>query len=379
MILKNAVIFSDSCIFQPGIIRIQNDYIVEINYHDSFSYSPNEEIIDASGMYVIPGLTDIHFHGCVGFDFCDASHQAIQTIANYELQNGITQICPATMSYSEEYLSKIFRIAHDYSSNEGSVLCGINMEGPFLSSAKAGAQNTSFLCPPDVSMFQRLQSISGGLIKIVALAVELPGAQTFIDQLKDSVILSLAHSSADYETACSFFENGVSHVTHLYNAMTEFLHRSPGVVGAAYDHDAIHAELITDGIHIHPTVVHTAFQLFTDERLILISDSMRATGLADGEYTLGGQNVIVNYKSATLSNGTLAGSVTNLFDCMVNAVKNCHIPLASAVKCATRNPAMEIGIYKDYGSITVGKKANMLLIDQELNLKQVIFNGIFQL
>lgn len=381
MIIKNGLIFNENCQFEKGTIETTNDRISVISTDENFvekTSSKSEDTIDATGMYVIPGLTDLHFHGCAGHDFCDATEEAIQAIADYELSVGVTQICPATMTFSEEKIMEIGKAAKEHNNEKGATLCGINMEGPFISPEKKGAQNGTYIHNPDADMFHRLQNAAGGLFKIVDLAVEEPGAKECIEKLKDEVVLSFAHSTADYETASAGFEAGVTHVTHLYNAMTGFSHRAPGAIGAAFDHDFVHVELICDGVHVHPAAIRATFQLFTDDRIILISDSMMATGLKDGEYSLGGQDVTVKGKYATLHDGTIAGSATNLFDCMTYVVKTAKLPLETAVKCATKNPAKEIGIFDDFGSISIGKKANLLLLDKDLNLKHVIFNGELQ-
>lgn len=197
-----------------------------------------------------------------------------------------------------------------------------------------------------------------------------------IEKCHDQVVISLAHTCADYDTAMKAFDAGASHMTHLYNAMPPYSHRAPGPIGAAADKEKVEVELITDGVHIHPAAVRTTFKIFGDGRIILISDSMRATGLEDGDYTLGGQDVKVTGNRALLADGTIAGSATNLLNCMRTAVLKMGIPLESAVKCATANPAKCVGIYDEYGSISTGKKADVVLLRKEdLTVKQVILEG----
>ncbi|HIT89797.1 MAG TPA: N-acetylglucosamine-6-phosphate deacetylase [Candidatus Merdenecus merdavium] len=371
MIIKNANVFREDCTFEHGNIYMK-DHLIE-----SPSQNPldNDDTIDATGMYAIPGFTDLHFHGCVGYDFCDGTHEAIEKIAEYEAQHGITTIIPASMTFPEEKLAQIFESASTYLSEKGATLCGINMEGPYINCTKKGAQNGEYIHKPDVAMYQRLQKKSNDLIKLVAIAPEEDGSMDFIETLKDEVVLSVAHTTADYETTMEAFRRGASHVTHLFNAMPAFTHRAPGVVGAAFDFKKAYVELITDGIHITPTVIRATFQMFGDDRIILVSDSMMATGLEDGDYTLGGQTVKVVGHRATLADGTLAGSATNLMDCFKVAVKEMGIPLESGIKCAAVNPAKEMGIYHQYGSITPGKVANIVLLDKDLNIKYVILRG----
>ena len=365
MIIKNAKVYKENNTFEVQDIYIENELITG-------EEASNDEVIDATGLYAIPGLTDIHFHGCVGHDFCDGTQKAIEEIAKYQANNGVTTICPATMTLGEDTLLKIAKVA----AKDGAILTGINMEGPYVSVEKKGAQNPAYIRKPDIEMYRRIQKESGDLIKLVAIAPEEEGAMEFISELKDEVILSLAHTTADYDTAYEALSKGANHITHLYNAMPPFSHREPGVVGAACDKPECMVELICDGIHIHPSVIRATFKMFGDDRIILISDSMMATGMPDGEYSLGGQAVkVADHKATLVTDGAIAGSATNLMDCMRNIVKNMGIPLETAVKCAAVNPAKSIGIYDKYGSIMPGKVANIVLLDKDLNIKSVILKG----
>ena len=378
MIIRNALVYGEDKTFSRLDIRIEEDVFTEIC--PSLAPSENESVLDADGLYAIPGLIDIHFHGCMGHDFCDGTVEAIDAITRYEASCGVTSVCPATMTVSPESLVQVMDAARTYNESPArpgqASLVGINMEGPFISEAKKGAQAAEHIRLCDEALFCSLQERSGGLIKLVDIAPENEGAMEFIDALHDKVTISLAHTTADYQTAKEAYDRGARHATHLYNAMPPFTHRAPGVVGAAFDSPHCRAELICDGVHIHPSVVRATVQLFGDDRMILISDSMRAAGMEDGQYTLGGQDVAVKGKYATLvSDGALAGSVTNLMDCMRTAVKEMQIPLESAIACATMNPAKAIGIYDRYGSISTGKIANLVLLNQDLNLRQVIIHG----
>lgn len=375
MIIRNASVYTEDGYFEQKDIYIEGRLFV-----GSKQEVTDGEVIDAAGRFAIPGLTDIHFHGCMGHDFCDGSREAIDALSAYELSVGVTNIAPATMTLSEEELLSICRAAKAYAAEgfheKRSRFRGINMEGPFVSHAKKGAQNGAHIHRPEIAMFDRLNDASGGLAKLLAIAPEEEGAMELIAARHDTCVMSLAHTCADYDTAKKAFEAGASHMTHLYNAMNPYTHRAPGPIGAAADTEKVEVELITDGVHIHPSAVRTTFKMFGDRRVILISDSMRATGLADGDYTLGGQPVKVVGNLATLADGTIAGSATNLFDCMRTAVLKMGIPLESAVRCAAENPAKCIGIYDECGSISPGKRADVLLLDKtDLKLKQVIFEG----
>lgn len=370
MIIKNVKVFTEDKKFVDGEVVIENGKFCRTSTED------DNEVVDGKGCYAVPGLVDVHFHGAMGYDFCDASNEAISKIAEYEGSQGITTIVPATMTLPEDLLIKVAHTAAAYKNEKGAVLAGINMEGPFISPEKKGAQAATHIRKPDIEMFRRLQDAAGGLFRLVDIAPEEEGAMKFIEELKDEVHISFAHTVADYDTAKKGYDLGADHATHLYNAMPPFSHRAPGVIGAAHDSKHCMVELIADGVHIHPSVVRTTFDMFSDDRVVLISDSMRATGMPDGEYTLGGQAVNVKGNVATLvSGGALAGSVTNLMDCVRVAVKKMGVPLESALAAATINPAKSVGLDHKYGSIKEGKVANLVLLDQELNLKKVIING----
>ena len=371
--------------FRDGCIVLSGEQISGVYEADELSRlmsAPDETIWDGKGAYAIPGLIDLHFHGCMGDDFCDSDRDALARMAAYEASVGVTAIAPATMTLPMEKLEQVLRVAAQYHSEptacDRADLVGINMEGPFISRAKKGAQDERYLLPCDVSLCRRFLEWSDGLIKFIGIAPEEHAhALDFIKAVAGSVHVALAHTNADYETAMAAFEAGADHVVHLYNAMPEFLHRAPGVVGAVYDSPHVMAELICDGIHVHPSAVRAAFAMMGADRIILISDSMRATGMPDGTYTLGGLDVNVRGKHAALvSNGTIAGSVTNLMDCMRTAVRDMGIPLETAAACASVNPAKCLGIYDRYGSIEAGKQADIVLLDRKLELQTVFKDGV---
>lgn len=331
--------------------------------------------IALDGCLLIPGLTDLHFHGCRGADFSDGDAEGLRAMAEYELSRGVTQICPAGMTLDKPQLVEICRMAANHRKDNpgGAELVGVNLEGPFLSEAKKGAQNGAWLRAPDAQLLVELLDESGGLVKLVSVAPELPGALDFIRSVKDWVTVSVAHTACTYDQAVAAFDAGAKQVTHLFNGMNSFAHREPGPVGAAADSDCM-VELICDGIHIHPAMVRAVFKLFGAERVLLISDTMRAAGMPDGQYTLGGQDVTVRGARATLADGTLAGSVTDLMECMRTAV-SFGIPLVDAVKAAAWNPARVLGIDSWAGSLEPGKTANIAVLDADLSLRCVLFRG----
>lgn len=391
MIIKNVKVYTEEKVFADGAVVIKDGRFDKVltdgeDVQAAAGACAEEDVIDGEGAYAIPGLIDIHFHGCKGYDFCDGTQGAIEEIAKYEASVGVTGICPATMTLPVEELTEILAVGAAYAERSGEAgkqvpgadLLGINMEGPFISIEKKGAQDERNIISCDADICQKFLNASKGLVKFIGIAPERnKDFSSFIRQMKDKVNISLAHTNADYDTAKAAFDAGADHAVHLYNAMPAFSHRTPGVVGAVSDSPHVNAELICDGVHIHPAVVRATFKMMGADRMILISDSMRATGMPNGRYLLGGLEVDVSENRATLvSNGALAGSATNLMDCMRTAVQKMGIPLETAVACATMNPAKALGVYKNYGSITAGKKADLVLLDQELKIKAVIKDGI---
>ena len=344
------------------------------------SASGDDRILDAAGCYVIPGLVDVHFHGCVGEDFSDATPDGLQKIADFELSQGVAYLCPAGMTLPEDQLTAICKntAAHRAKHSGGAEVVGAHLEGPFLCMAKKGAQNGDYLHDPDTAMLKRLQAAAEGCVRLVTLAPEQPNSIEFIKAAVEmGVTVSVGHTTADYNTARAAFEAGASHATHLFNAMPPLAHRDPGVIGAAFDVPHVQPELICDGIHVHGSAVRAAFRLFGKERMILISDSLRATGMPDGEYPFGGQMIEVHGNRATILGHpeTLAGSVTSLMGCLRQAV-SFGIPLADAVRACTYNPARSIGIDGRAGTLDVGKEASIVLLDEkDLSIKAIVFKG----
>lgn len=379
MIIKNVKVFQETGVFEEGEIRIQDGLIAQV---DCKIEENEEEIVDGKGAYAIPGLVDIHFHGCMGHDFCDGTIEAVEEIAKYEASIGVTAIVPATLTLPKVGLEDVLSNGANYNKVVGispkrADLVGINMEGPFISVEKKGAQDARNIIPVNYEVFQKFQDAAEGLVTFIGVAPERDDAIEFIEKAKGEVQISLAHTNATYEEAQNAFDAGATHAVHLYNAMPAYTHREPGVVGAVFDSDHVHAELICDGVHIHPAVVRNTLRILGEDRVSFISDSMCATGMPDGDYTLGGLDVIVEGNKAVLkSNGALAGSSTNLLDCMRVAVKEMDVPLELAVRCATMNPAKHAKVYDRYGSISVGKKGNVVLLDQDLELICVIKDGV---
>ena len=359
--------------FEPDIAKPEGDPLQK-------ECKAQDRIIDAGGLYAIPGLIDLHLHGVRNADLCDGTRDALDVMTAYEAQNGILAICPAVMTLAPRQVEEIVAMAADYPKAAAHAdLVGIRLEGPFLSHEKCGAQNKDHLLAPNGKWLEKLLLKSRGRLRMVDLAPELEGAIKLIEDYRDRVVFSLAHSVCDYETARQAFDKGMTHVTHLYNAMPGISHRAPGPVIAAWEKGAM-VELICDGIHVDPAMVRFTFQLFGKDRVILISDSMRGCGLEDGTYDLGGQQVTVTDKRAVLTEhpDTIAGSVTNLYQCMKIAHQQMGVKLEDVIQAATENPARVLGIQKDYGFLTPGHLANVLLVDEELQLRGILQRGVWR-
>ncbi len=370
MNFKNAVIFTEDFKFVPGGFSVEDGIFRDVLLE-------KENAVDLGGAYVIPGLIDVHNHGNSNADFSDGSWEGDVKMARYLAGVGVTSFAPATMTLPYAVIAKALEAGlrlHKEPLEDCARLLGVQMEGPFFSEKKKGAQNGEYLRRPDFEAFKELWDGSEGLISIVDLAPELEGSVEFVEKAKELCTVSIAHTDSDYDHAKAAIEAGVTHLTHLYNAMPPIHHRKPGVIGAASENEGVSAELICDGIHVHPASVRMAFKLFGAKRMVLISDALRCCGMPDGEYELGGQQVFLAENVARLADGTIAGSATNLYDCMRNAVRF-GIPKEDAIRAATWNPARQIHALDRVGSIANGKLADFVICDAALNRKAVWLGG----
>ncbi|MCH5352525.1 MAG: N-acetylglucosamine-6-phosphate deacetylase [Acutalibacter sp.] len=351
-----------------GDLKLEDGKIKAVG--ESLPYSQDDIAIDCEGYTIVPGFVDVHIHGCGGADTCDGTREAIDTMAHFLIKHGVTSFCPTTMTTDRDTIEKALLAAKecmDSPAEDGARVVGVNMEGPFISKERKGAQLEEAVLPPDMELFRHFYDLSGGMVKLIALAPEQPGGYEFAKQAKELCAVSIAHTTANYDEAKKSFDCGITHATHLFNAMSGFAHRNPGTVGAVFDDQRVLAELICDGLHIHPAVLRTAFRVLGD-RALIVSDSMRANGLPEGEaFDLGGQMVTVKNGKATLADGTIAGSVTNLHQEIKNLV-SFGIPLEQAVKAASLIPAKSIGMDSEIGSIELGKRADLVVLDEELNI-----------
>lgn len=358
IIIKNGLVFNQDGTFTKRDVFIHDDIIVNsCNLNKNITYTE----INANNNYVIPGFIDTHIHGAVGHDFCDNNIEGLKNIAKYLRSIGVTSFCPTSMTLEKDLLKEIFKTANidlndlnkenkEYSNKEYSNIVGIHMEGPFLSSEKKGAQNAKYLSSPQIKIFEELNSACNNIIKIITLAPEYESSLDFIKEINKNykdISISIGHTTADYELAIKSIEYGANRATHLYNAMQPFSHREPAVVGACFDNPNCFVELISDGIHVHPSMIRATFKLFQD-RVVLVSDAMMAMGMPNGNYELGKQEVIVKDKKALLKDGTIAGSATDLISCVKKAIEF-GINFGDAIKAGTVTPAKSIGIYDKIG------------------------------
>ena len=370
--------YTNARIFVDNEFRLGAFEVVDGKFGAILPENVPADAIDLGGATVIPGLIEVHSHGCAGADFSDGDYEGLKAMAKQYAQWGVTSFAPASMTLPYDVLSKAFATAKQLVEEniEGlSVLRGIQMEGPFFCYAKRGAQNADYLQNPDFEGFKKLYDDCGGLVRIVDVAPELPGAAEFVAKASELCTVSIAHTDSDYDHAKAAVDAGVTHLTHLYNAMPAIHHRNPGVIPAAVENPKVRAEIIADGYHIHPSSVRLAFTMFKD-RMILVSDSGRCAGKDEGyQFDLGGQMAEIRGGVAKLvGTETIACSASNLWTCLCNAI-SWGIPEAEAVRAATYNPACALGVQDVVGSIETGKVADFLVCADGYESKRVFLAG----
>ncbi len=373
MFYKNARIFASDFQFHLGAFEVKDGVFGEI-----LPENVPADAIDLGGATVIPGLIDVHTHGNSGYDFSDGDYEGLKAMARYFAKVGVTTFAPASMTLPYEVLAKAFANAKQLRSEmpEGhSRLLGVQMEGPYFSMKKKGAQNGDYLKEPDFEGFQKLFADCDGVVAIADIAPELPGSKEFIQKASKLCTVSVAHTDASYDDAKMAFDNGATHLTHLYNAMPGISHRAPGVIPAAVENKNVRAEIICDGYHIHPAAIRLAFSMFGGDRMVLISDSGRCCGLPEGsKFELGGQDAWLRDGVARLGDGTIACSATNLQVCLRNTIAF-GVKEEDAVRAATYNPACAIGAQDKVGSIEEGKYADFLVCSSDYSDVQVYLGG----
>ena len=372
MLFRGGKVFTGET-FEEISVRTENGKITEIA--KELSEKEGEEVMELGEDLLVPGFIDLHTHGCVGYDFSTAGKDEIDKMCEFYLSKGITSVAGTTMTMGyEDYKKAAATIGEYMDSVENHNLIGINMEGPFLSVEKKGAHDPQYIVDASQEAMDELNKLARGHFLIVDIAPDRPGAIEFIKKNSKDYVISVAHTPANYEKAMEAFEAGATEVTHLFNAMNGLGHRDPGVPGAAFEAGA-NVEMICDGIHIHPTVMKMVYKMFK-ERLLVISDSMSAAGLQDGEYVLGGLPVFVKDGKATLENGTIAGSTTNMLAEMGVWMDTCGLSMEEILPCMTINQAKAVHKENQIGSIETGKAADLVVISPKREIRAVYKNGV---
>ncbi len=368
MIIKNSEVFYKGK-FEKKDVWMKGGQIFAVG--DSLS---GDEAVDGSGLLLLPGFIDIHTHGRAGLDFSTAGADEFGMLCQSYAECGVTSVLATTMTMEYEITKQIMKRSRAAieSGFYGSRILGINLEGPFLGPDRKGCHDKQYLLAPAIDLADEFDELSGGNIRLLDLDPTLPNAMECIRKYSKTKTVSIAHTSSDYETACAAVRAGAAHVTHLFNAMNSLHHREPGVIGMVADYP-VTAELICDGIHVHPSVIRMMFRLI-GERIALISDSMSAAGLGEGEYELGGLKVFVKDRKASLADGTIAGSTTNVFEAVKNVI-SFGVEKEKAILSASLVPARAIGADPMVGEIAEGKKADLLLVTPEFDLEQVYIGG----
>ncbi|MGW7885484.1 N-acetylglucosamine-6-phosphate deacetylase [Staphylococcus xylosus] len=375
-VIANGRIYTENETIEQGYILIENGKIIQIAEGE---YQGDLTTIDVKGQHVLPGFIDIHMHGGYGEDAMDASFEGLKHLSESLLSEGTTSFLATTMTQSDENIIKALKNIVDYQEQQDSLnaasIVGIHLEGPFISEYKVGAQNPAYVQRPSVEKVQQFQEIANNQIKVMTFAPEVEGADETLSTLHDQINFSIGHTVATFDEVNEAVAQGAKHVTHLYNAGTPFEHRNPGLSGAAWLNDDLSTESIVDGIHSHPASVKIAYKQKGNKRFFLITDAMRAKGMPDGEYDLGGQNVVVKGSEARLASGALAGSILKMNEGLKNLIAYTGASLDDLWRVTSLNQAIALKIEGDKGSIAIGKDADIVVVDDDIQVLTTIKSG----
>lgn len=375
MIIKSGLIYDVKQGFKKNDLLITNGKIVKIGREIAGNV---DEIVDADGFYVIPGFIDLHTHGSYGFDTMTATCEELDKMSLFYASKGVTGYLPTTITAP---VTKIVRALENIGKRiemgtSGAKILGVNLEGPYVNNKFKGAHPEEYIMYPTVGFTQELIKKSRNNIRMITLAPELDGVNELVEYFKhDNIVFAIGHSALNSNGAQQIFSQGITHVTHLFNAMVGIHHREPGLAGAALDNDSATVEIIADGIHINPSIIRLVVKCKFPEKIALVTDSTMAAGLDDGEYFLGEQKVYVKSKVGRLSSGVLSGSTLTMIDAVRNMVNKFKIPIEHVIKMASYTPSKIINLNHKKGSIDIGKDADVVLLDGELNVKMTIVEG----
>lgn len=381
ILLKGASVYAEDRIYKKGGVIIDAGKIQEILSAEKIQAVTNVETIELGpGDSLVPGFIDLHIHGAAGKDTMDADGEALRVIAGVLPREGTTSFLPTTMTESAECIEKAMRSVKEYAVKQvpdyGAEVLGVNLEGPFISEKMTGAQNPKYVIPPMIELFSKWQDLSGNLVRIVTLAPEADGALEFIrDICRTGVIASMGHSNADFEQAGRAIRAGATQATHVFNAMRPFHHRDPGLTAAVLLSSNVMAEIIADGFHLDPNTVKFICKIKGIDKILLVTDAMRAKFLQEGKYDLGGQAVTVKDGQARIANGKLAGSILQMQDSVKNMISFTGCALADAVKMAAENPARVLKCFARKGSIKAGKDADLAVVNSEYRVVLTLCRG----
>ncbi len=356
------------------MLTVTDGVITQIN--SEFSHTEDGmRIIDARGLFVAPGFIDLHFHGAAGMDVMDADLESLIVLSAYCVRHGVTTFYPTTWSASPQKIKAVIENAKQYAARvSGARIAGLHLEGPCINPRYRGAQLPVNIRKPESREY--MTWLESGMVRIVTCAPEVAGCSEFIrDALNCGVRVAIGHSNATYEQVKAAADAGVTQATHLFNAMGGLHHREPGTAGAVLDDDRLLAQLICDGVHIHPAVVSLVFKIKTSSRIALITDSIRGAGMGDGEYENDGQRMVVREGVARDPEGRLSGSTLAMDEALRNVIKFTGCSLEEALAMATSVPAEEMGLAGRKGRIAAGYDADLVLFDENINIKKVIVNG----
>ncbi|WP_019154198.1 N-acetylglucosamine-6-phosphate deacetylase [Robertmurraya massiliosenegalensis] len=377
LLINDVKIFLENKIIDGGAVWIENGQIKAIEEKPVDNIGSDVQVIDGKALNLIPGFIDAHIHGANGADTMDATEKAIDDMAILLPKEGTTSFLATTITQSPETIERALENVARYNNKPGHAeVVGVHLEGPYVNKVKAGAQPVQYITEPDLEQFNQWQKISGNQIRTITMAPELDQEGIFIRALNEQGInVSAGHTDASFAGIKKAVQQGVQQLTHLCNAMNGIHHRDIGAVGAAFQLESVNAELIPDGIHVSPDMMELIYRNVGSERLILITDAMRAKGLPAGDYELGGQPVKVTEDRAVLEDGTLAGSIVTMRDGAANMLAIEGVTLVDIVKMASSNPAKQVGVFDRKGSIDIGKDADLLLVDDQLKIKYTICRG----